>query len=627
MSWLISLLIAGAMFSSENNLPVFQANNYTETKNISVVKADESERFEQIYPLSANGKVSVSNVNGSITIEGWDRPEVKLEYVKNADTKEHLADVQVKIDAQKDSLDVEAEYNSAWNRNNNGNWKNKNDKNVQVEFHLMVPRNAALNEIETVNGSVSVSNTTNSAKVSAVNGEVKAVNLSGAAELSTVNGTVTADFERLDNSSRISLETVNGQAFLTLPSDINATVRAETTNGKITNDFGLPVRNGQFVGHSLYGKIGTGDAKIKLESVNGELSVRRRQDGKNPNPVTNLLNSKTDDNGDEDFVDSDKDASKAIRKAGKVKVEIPEINAEVQRAMADAQREIAKAKINVNINSAEMQQTIREAMAQQRAAMQNMRGDDWFGGAPSIERKTESFTVRGIPKVTIDAKNCAVFVRGWDKPEVQYVVMRISKNNFSMPVQPSVTHTDSEVNIKFAENNLPPENGFDGDMHLQVEVFVPRKSNLQIITNREVRLENVSGELNVQGGAEAVNVRDSDGNLNVSAAGGKVRVIGFRGAVDAKTDDGLMSLEGDFQKLSARTVSGTIVLTLPENANATIESNRKDIIGEGITLAYQGDEKNASVWKIGSGGTENYLLYTTADGRIFVRNSNLMKTN
>lgn len=628
MSWLISLLIAGTMLSSENNFSYFQANNYnyTEIKNERVIKTDENERFEQTYPLSANGKVSVSNVNGSITVEGWDRSEVKLEYVKTADTKEHLADLQVRIENQANSFDVEAEYGSSATRTG-GNWKNKG---AQVEFRLMVPRGAVLDEIETVNGSIDISKTTNSAKVSTVNGEVKATNISGAAELSTVNGTVSADFDRLDNTGQIKMETVNGQAFLTLPSDIDATVRAETTNGRISNDFGLPIRKGKFVGSSLYGKLGNGNARINLESVNGELSLRRKQDGKNPNPVTNLLGAKSDDDDDYDvdisraMKDANKSVKEAMKEVAKVKVEIPDINAQVQQAMADAQKEIANAKVNVNINSKEMQETIRKAMEQQRIAMDNMRDAGWFRGAPSVERRSESFAVKGVPKVTIEAKECAVSVRGWDKQEVQYTVTRISNNNMPTPMQPAtVDHSDSEVKIRMAEGNTPAANNFNEGTRLRIEVYVPRKSNLQITTDREVRLENVSGELNVQGGEESIDVRDSDGNLNVAANDGKIRIIGFRGAVDAKTNDGLMSFEGDFQKLSANTNDGTIILTLPENADAVIDSNRDDITGDGIALARQNDEKT---WKIGNGG-QHYSLNTSDDGKVLVRSSDSMKTN
>lgn len=629
MSWLISLLIAGSMLSSDGNLSnYFQANNnhadYTKTKNVRISERDETERFEQTYPLSRNGRVSVSNVNGSITVEGWDRSEVKLEYVKTAETKERLAEVKVKIEAQANSFNVEADFDDEARRAN-GNGRNNRYKSAEVEFRLMVPRAAVLNEIETVNGSVSVSKTTNSAKVSAVNGAVNASNISGTAELSTVNGAVTADFERLDDTSQIKLETVNGQAFLTLPSDANATVRAETVNGKISNDFGLPVRKGKFVGNTLYGKIGGGNVSIKLESVNGELGLRRRQDGKNPNPVTNLLGAA----GDEDaYKEIDESVEAATRDVAKIK--IPKIDAEVQRAMRDAQKEISKAKIKVNIDKAKLNESIRVAMEQQRIAMQNMRDAGWMrGGMSKVERKSETFNVKGKPKVTIDAKNYSVFVRGWDRQEVQYTVTQISSGSSSVSDQPAtVDHSDSEVKIRMAESSSSSAGmsgaGMSGG-RLRIEVFVPRKSDLKIMTRGEVRLENVSGELDVQGGEESIDVRDSEGNLIVAAEDGRIRVIGFRGVVDAKGGDGLMSLEGDFKELSAQAASGKIILTLPENANALIESNQTELIGEGVILNRQKNNNDFSVWKVGSGG-QNYSLKTEDGGKIFVRGANSLKT-
>ena len=128
---------------------------------------------------------------------------------------------------------------------------------MTVTFKLTVPRTAVLNEIETVNGSIILSNLTSNCKVSTVNGEVSARNLRGNTNLSTVNGIVDADFEKLDPNVRINLETVNGKVLLVIPSDADATLKADTVNGSITNEFGLPVRKGRYVGRDLYGKVAT----------------------------------------------------------------------------------------------------------------------------------------------------------------------------------------------------------------------------------------------------------------------------------------------------------------------------------------------------------------------------------
>ena len=66
MSWIYSIIFAGLMLSSNSDLS--KSNNYYgDTIEKNVIKLEETERFEQTYPLKAGGRVSVSNVNGSIT--------------------------------------------------------------------------------------------------------------------------------------------------------------------------------------------------------------------------------------------------------------------------------------------------------------------------------------------------------------------------------------------------------------------------------------------------------------------------------------------------------------------------------------------------------------------------------
>src|SRR5437667_785984 len=140
MSWLYTIVFAGLMFSSDGSstAPNTDGNYLTTGEPAAIQAQDETEKFSQTYPLTANGKVSISNVNGSITVEAWDRNEVKLEYVKTADTKERLADVEVKIDSKADSFVVETDYGSWKDRNNGDRWRNGG--RLQVEYHLMVPR-------------------------------------------------------------------------------------------------------------------------------------------------------------------------------------------------------------------------------------------------------------------------------------------------------------------------------------------------------------------------------------------------------------------------------------------------------------------------------------------------------
>ncbi len=630
MSWLFTLVFSGLIFSSNPGKSLdIPAAGLKEVPQVIARVGDETEKVEQTYPLSENGRVSVSNVNGSIRVEAWDRNEVKFEYTKIADTRERLADVDIRVESNANNFNVETDYN-----NSRDQWKN--GAKLIVEFRLMVPKGAILNEIETVNGSVEVSNFTNITKISAVNGTVKATNLRGTADLSTVNGEVVADFDRLDGGSKITLSTVNGRVNLLLPSDANATLRADSLNGSITNDFGLPVRKGKYVGRDLYGKVGSGEVQIKLDSVNGGLSIGKKGDGKNQNPVIDLLPQKekddekweSDSDGessstrsarmDRDIAKAAKDGAKFSAKANEMaRLEIERIKPEIERMTADATKVAAEV-----VNSKDIQRSIEDSLAIQKNVLATMADANFVMPVPRIEKKSNAFPVKGVPKVSVEANGCAIKIVGWDRPEVKYSVTQISNSRNQAPIDVKEKTGESSVELKVISKGSMVNEGnfFDDNNRARIEIYVPRRSNLKITTNGEIRIEGVSGDVDLTGGNEAVNVRDVEGSLRVTTADGRIRVIGFRGDLDARTADGALSLEGDFKSLSANAADGPVTLTLASNTDADIETQESEIRFDGI----QSERKNSNPevrdgtisYRIGKGG--NKFKIVTA-GEILVR--------
>ncbi|MFZ1700691.1 MAG: DUF4097 family beta strand repeat-containing protein [Pyrinomonadaceae bacterium] len=640
MSWLYTVIFAGLVLSSNgdpNSRPGH--SDFNALPETAALQADETETFERSYPLNANGRVNISNINGSITVEAWDRNEVKLQYTKVADSKERLADVNVKIESRQDYFGVETGYWKGPNANNGENWRR--DGKLNVEFRLSVPKGAVLNEIETVNGSVTISNFTNFCRVSAVNGSVKATNIRGAARLSTVNGEVAADFDRLETGSKINLDTVNGTVNLMIPSDSNATVKADSLNGNITNDFGLPVRKGKYIGRDLYGKLGSGEIQIKLNSVNGGLAINRKNDGKSLSPATNLLPQKTQDDDDwgsdndgktysaakvtkmnrdiEKAVnESQKNAAAAIAEAQK---EMALIQPEIARIAADSAMALSAEAIRntVKVNSEVIQQSLENA----RVRM----ADIGFGRTmPRVEKKSNSFPVKGTPKVTVNAPGCSVKVTGWDRSEVQYRVVQFADSRTRDPLNIREEKSDSAVTITVEdlENRTGSGRFFSDTNRIRVELMVPRKSNLKVNADGELRVEGVSGDVELIGSDEPISVRDMEGKLRVSNSDGLIRVIGFKGEIDARTSDGTINLEGDFQKLNAQATDGSISLNLPENTSADLEANCDALKGEGIELTQVGTTRGRSMYRIGSGGPP-FRIET--GGEISVRGSALLRQN
>jgi hypothetical protein len=246
-----------------------------------------TEEFHQTYPLAAGGRVELDNINGAVHISGWDRNEVKVDAVKYASTKERLDEAKIDVEAGNDFVSIRTRYPNH-DYTFNGGW---NDP-AGVEYTLMVPRGARLDEIKLVNGSLDIRGVSAEVRASCINGKMLAEGLQGRVKLSTVNGRMEARFEHLTNSP-VELSSVNGGVELILPSDANAELEASTISGGIDDDFGLRVRHHRFVGHNLHGQLGGGGTQIRLSNVNGRIEIRHANDGHN-------LSSPKDLNRDDD---------------------------------------------------------------------------------------------------------------------------------------------------------------------------------------------------------------------------------------------------------------------------------------------------------------------------------------
>ena len=213
-------------------------------------------------------------------------------------------------------------------------------------------------------------------------------------------------------------------------------------------------------------------------------------------------------------------------------------------------------------------------------------------------------------------------VRGWDKQEVQYSVTQFSDRRNSTPIQISQDHNDSSVNIKIVNNSSDSQfDSFHTDLTgTRIEIFVPKKSNLKIVSDGEIRLDGVSGELEVVGANEAVNIRDSDGKLALTNQDGLVRVVGFNGDVNANTADGDVYLEGTFSSLIGHAADGNFILTVPDGSGAVITAN-SEVKSDGLQL----QRKNDTTWLLGSGGAK--YQFSLADGTVKVRSPLTVASN
>lgn len=575
------------------------------------------EEFHQTYPLSSTGRVRLENINGGVQIKVWDRPAVQVDAIKRAYKKERLDEAKINVDSSEESIRISTEYPE---RDQNFRSDDRRyDNPAIVEYLLTVPRKAILESIELINGSLDIDGVEGNVKASSINGRVNASGLRGETKLSTVNGPLQATFVTLNEAGGIYLQSVNGSLTLIIPSDANASVKASTVHGGISNDFGLQVRSGEYVGHDLEGQIGSGGPRIKLGNVNGPIRITHAQDGRTLSPAVSL--NKEKDKGDKkgamnaDIEQQVAAATESAEVASASRAESARIARQIQRQidveLRQAQREVEQAQAEVQ---RETHRQVREqirATARARAAAATAKAVS--DGNRFTAQESKSFTVSGTPRVNISTFDGPIVIHGWDKSEVTYTVTkRAGEENELKGISISAEQQGPTISIiaRSEEHNGTA----------QFEVFVPRQTSLHVSSDDgHLNLDGVSGDITLRSGDGAIEVINGGGQLQVNTGDGRIRIANFAGQLDARTGDGSISLDGSFNSLSARTGSGMISLSVPAASNFTIETNAEDAINnEGLAISEDvSPSQRVKRWKVGNGG--KVFVLNTGDGRIFLR--------
>jgi DUF4097 and DUF4098 domain-containing protein YvlB len=233
-------------------------------------RADEytfSEKFDRTHAFKPDGEITLSNTNGEVKIQTWDRPEIRIEGEKRAKTDEELKLIAVNIDATDTRLTIKTEFP----KRSGGFFSGGDNVRGHVKMILTVPATVKLRDIGTVNGSIAIEGVRGPVHAHSINGRLSAAGLAGDTSLETVNGTIKAEFASVARDQKISTKSVNGSATIALPKDASLTFSARSVNGSINCDFPLQLTDKSR--NKLKGTIGDGAASLESQTVNGSIRV------------------------------------------------------------------------------------------------------------------------------------------------------------------------------------------------------------------------------------------------------------------------------------------------------------------------------------------------------------------
>jgi hypothetical protein len=156
----------------------------------------------------------------------------------------------------------------------------KND--VAVRFTVELPAGIPI-EVSTVNGGLEIGGVSAPVEANTVNGRIAVRTSTGPVQATTVNGSIEAIMQNL-TSGDVQLSTVNGSVTAGLPARINAKIDASTVNGRVESSFPITI-TGKVSKTHLRGTIGTGGPTVKLNTVNGSVSLHEADAGPYVHPT------------------------------------------------------------------------------------------------------------------------------------------------------------------------------------------------------------------------------------------------------------------------------------------------------------------------------------------------------
>ena len=296
---------------------------------IAPLCARSSYKFRREFKKTLDAKpgmgMSVSNRNGKIEIEKWDKDQVEIfASVGTNKSREELDKIDIDISVDKNIV-IKTKYPGYKSKKTEGKSCNEKDfsfwdlikkmvssscgeSKASVDYEIKVPGYVVVSKVSTTNGKIDLEGTTGPSELTTTNGKIEVENVEGDIEahstngkieienangfvsarttngkievksegikdLTTTNGKIEAEIKKIKEN--IGIRTTNGSIKLGLDANLDAIIELHTTNGGIDlNDIFLEVTS-KHKNKYIKGTIGKGGPQITASTTNGSIKIRK----------------------------------------------------------------------------------------------------------------------------------------------------------------------------------------------------------------------------------------------------------------------------------------------------------------------------------------------------------------
>jgi Toastrack DUF4097 len=143
-----------------------------------------------------------------------------------------------------------------------------------VSYEIFVPRSSNVG-VTAFNGSIGLSDVDGTIRVETTNGGIHLARVAGDVSGTTRNGGLQVELAGgVWKGRQLELNTRNGSVTLSMPEGYSAHVQADTVHGGIRSDFPVTV-TGRIRLRNLDARLGSGGPLIHVSTVNGGISLKR----------------------------------------------------------------------------------------------------------------------------------------------------------------------------------------------------------------------------------------------------------------------------------------------------------------------------------------------------------------
>jgi len=234
------------------------------------LRAEAHDEWKRTYQLAQGGTLEIVNTNGEIRVEPADGStiEVVATRVAKAGSDEDAKTALKRIEITETATPTRVVLDSS-----RGGIAFEMNVSRRVDYLVKVPRWANVT-LKSTNGEIVASGITGKVRLETTNGEIKATAIEGPLHAESTNGDMEVELVNVSDDG-VDCSTTNGGIVLTVPASAKASLNVETNNGDIETS-GLDLSVQEKGRKDLRATLGGGGARIKLETTNGDITVKGR---------------------------------------------------------------------------------------------------------------------------------------------------------------------------------------------------------------------------------------------------------------------------------------------------------------------------------------------------------------